>query len=100
MFCQNNRRATQLQQRHPKILQCANTALEVLEMAPDPSTYKQSVLFMLPEDIPVINKYWINYYCLLKHDDWEYALEHLLELARRLYPEQENLIQEFGTRYP
>jgi hypothetical protein len=75
------------------------TSLEVLEFAGDPSSYKQTLLFMLPEDIPIMHKYWLNFHCLLLHQDRQYAKEHFLELAGQLFPTQTHLINEFSTSY-
>lgn len=54
---------------------------------------------MTEDDAALMNKYRLNYFCITNQNNKRKAKKDFEELARKLYPEQANLIDEFADKY-
>jgi len=60
---------------------------------------KTNMLFMTPNDIPLLNKYRLNYICMCKKHDEKKAKEDFIRLARKLCPKETEAIDEFENNF-
>ena len=90
----------------PKIKSVGYNAKEVLERIeqiqakyPSKGLIKNSILFMTEDDAAIMNKYRLNYFCLTNQKNKTMAKKDFEALAKRLFPQQAQLIHEFSTNY-